>query len=61
MCSWRPISIYARQYAGDDGSDASYATAMNVLSLEVYYRYFTPLLDVSKAPSRGSGGGGRGR
>lgn len=45
--SWRPISIYARDYAEDDSSDASYSTAMNVLSLEVYYRYFTPLLDVN--------------
>lgn len=52
--SWRPISIYARQYAGDDGRDASYSTAMNVLSLEVYYRYFTPLLDVSKIPPAAS-------
>ena len=59
--SWRPISIYARQYAGDDGRDASYSTAMNVLSLEVYYRYFTPLLDVSKIPAVSGAGGGRGR
>jgi hypothetical protein len=43
--SWVPISIYAR-YAGDDDEDRSYTTAMNVLSLEVYYRYFTPLLRV---------------
>ncbi|RMH05535.1 MAG: hypothetical protein D6702_00085, partial [Planctomycetota bacterium] len=43
--SWRPISLYAR-YAGDDDHDRSYTTAMCVLSLEVYYRYFTPLLQV---------------
>jgi hypothetical protein len=42
--SWRPISIYAR-YAGDDEGDRSYTTAMCVLTLEVYYRYFTPLLE----------------
>ncbi|HPF12761.1 MAG TPA: hypothetical protein PLJ12_00735 [Planctomycetota bacterium] len=41
--SWQPISIYA-QYAGDSDLDKSYTTAMCVLSLEVYYRYFTPLL-----------------
>jgi len=43
--SWRPISLYAR-YAGDDNRDRSYTTAMCVLSLEIYYRYFTPLLQV---------------
>ncbi len=43
--SWRPISLYAR-YAGDDEDDRSYTTAMCVLSLEIYYRYFTPLLAV---------------
>jgi len=43
--SWRPISVYA-EYAGDDDRDRSYTTAMCVLSLEVYYRYFTPLLEV---------------
>ena len=43
--SWKPISIYAR-YAGDDWRDKSYTTAINVLTLEVYYRYFTPLLTV---------------
>ena len=41
--SWQPISVYAR-YAGDDNRDRSYTTAMCVLTLEVYYRYFTPLL-----------------
>lgn len=51
--SWTPISTYARDHAGDDRRDASYTTAMAVLSLEVYYRYFTPLLDV------GLGGGSR--
>ena len=44
--SWEPISIYASAYAGDDRQDKSYATAMCVLTLEVYYRYFTPLLEV---------------
>jgi WD40 repeat protein len=43
--SWRPIDLYAR-YAGDDRNDRSYTTAMCVLALEVYYRYFTPLLKV---------------
>ena len=41
--SWSPISIYA-EYAADTDSDRSYTTALCVLSLEVYYRYFTPLL-----------------
>ena len=43
--SWQPISIYAR-YAGDDDEDRSYTTALCVLTLEIYYRYFTPLLSV---------------
>ncbi|GEM_PF-1108237 len=43
--SWRPISVYA-EYAADSNSDRSYTTAMCVLTLEVYYRYFTPLLKV---------------
>jgi len=43
--SWEPISLYA-DYAGDSRSDRSYTTAMCVLTLEVYYRYFTPLLKV---------------
>ena len=33
-------------FAGDDDSDRAYSTAMCVLTLEVYYRYFTPLLEV---------------
>jgi hypothetical protein len=41
--SWRPISYYA-EYAKDTDRDRSYTTAMCVLMLEVYYRYFTPLL-----------------
>ncbi|MEQ8762427.1 MAG: hypothetical protein RL885_00770 [Planctomycetota bacterium] len=41
--SWRPISQYAN-YANDNEDDKSYTTAMCVLMLEVYYRYFTPLL-----------------
>jgi hypothetical protein len=32
------------QYAGDTNENRSYTTAMCVLSLEIYYRYFTPLL-----------------
>ncbi|MEO6598141.1 MAG: prenyltransferase/squalene oxidase repeat-containing protein, partial [Planctomycetota bacterium] len=41
--SFPPIDVYARE-AGDNRRDRSYTTAMCVLSLEVYYRYFTPLL-----------------
>jgi hypothetical protein len=43
--AWGPLSSYA-DYAGDDERDAAYSTAMAVLCLEVYYRYFTPLLAV---------------
>jgi len=43
--SWKPISIYA-EYAQDTDRDRVYTTAMCVLTLEVYYRYFTPLLKV---------------
>jgi hypothetical protein len=42
--SWSPISKYA-EYADDHRSDRSYTTALCVLMLEVYYRYFTPLLE----------------
>jgi len=41
--SFPPIDVYSQE-AGDDDRDRSYTTAMCVLSLEVYYRYFTPLL-----------------
>ncbi len=41
--SFPPIDVYARE-AGDSRTDRSYTTAMCVLSLEIYYRYFTPLL-----------------
>jgi hypothetical protein len=41
--SFPPIDTYARE-AGDNRRDRSYTTAMCVLCLEVYYRYFTPLL-----------------
>ncbi len=41
--SWKPIDVYA-EYAGDSNRDRAYTTAMCILSLEVYYRYFTPLL-----------------
>jgi hypothetical protein len=43
--SWKPISVYA-EYAQDTDRDRVYTTAMCVLTLEVYYRYFTPLLKV---------------
>ncbi|MEM7308201.1 MAG: hypothetical protein AAF682_16090 [Planctomycetota bacterium] len=43
--SWEAISIYS-EYAGDDDEDRAYSTAMCVLTLEIYYRYFTPLLEV---------------
>lgn len=43
--SWVPIDPYAR-YARDRNSDRSYTTAMCVLSLEIYYRYYLPLLKV---------------
>ena len=41
--SFPPIDVYAEE-AGDTEQDRSYTTAMCVLCLEVYYRYFTPLL-----------------
>lgn len=41
--SFKPIGAYSA-YAGESPRDRSYTTAMCVLSLEVYYRYFTPLL-----------------
>ena len=41
--SFAPVDIYA-EYAGDTTKDRAYTTAMCVLCLEVYYRYFTPLL-----------------
>ncbi|MCC6671499.1 MAG: hypothetical protein IT458_10590 [Planctomycetes bacterium] len=41
--SFRPIDVYA-EIAGDQEDDRGYTTAMVVLTLEVYYRYFTPLL-----------------
>jgi len=43
--SWKPIDPYAR-YAQDSESDKSYTSALCVLSLEVYYRYYLPLLKV---------------
>ncbi|MBI5361625.1 MAG: terpene cyclase/mutase family protein, partial [Planctomycetes bacterium] len=43
--SWSPIDPYAR-YARDDARDKSYTTALCVLSLEIYYRYYLPLLKV---------------
>jgi hypothetical protein len=42
--SWDCIDEYARNFALDDPNDKSYTTSMCVLMLEVYYRYFTPLL-----------------
>ncbi len=41
---WEAIDLYATDYALDDRNDRSYTTSMCVLMLEVYYRYFTPLL-----------------
>lgn len=41
--SWRPISPYD-EYADDTDNDRCYTTSLAVLMLEVYYRYFTPLL-----------------
>ncbi|HLQ38077.1 MAG TPA: prenyltransferase/squalene oxidase repeat-containing protein, partial [Planctomycetota bacterium] len=41
--SFPPIDEYAKT-AGDNRANRAYTTAMCVLSLEVYYRYFTPLL-----------------
>ncbi len=43
--SWAPIDNYC-EYARDGEGDRSYSTAMCVLSLEVYYRYYLPLLKV---------------
>lgn len=43
--SWKPIDNYSER-AGDSDSSRCFTTAMNVLTLEVYYRYFTPLLKV---------------
>ena len=43
--SWRPLDVYSK-YAGDEDEERTYSTAMCVLSLEVYYRYFSPLLKV---------------
>jgi hypothetical protein len=42
--SWAPVDLYARRYALDDEDEKTYMTTMCVLMLEVYYRYFTPLL-----------------
>jgi hypothetical protein len=36
--------VYA-DYAGDSDEESIYTTSMCVLTLEVYYRYFTPLLE----------------
>lgn len=41
--SWEPISVYS-EYAGDSRNYRAYTTALNVLMLEVYYRYLTPFL-----------------
>lgn len=44
--SWPIIDTYAADIARDTDRDRCYTTAMNVLTLEVYYRYFTPLLKI---------------
>ncbi len=41
--SWQPIDAYSK-YAHDSAADKSYTTALCVLSLEIYYRYYLPLL-----------------
>ncbi|MCC6784632.1 MAG: PD40 domain-containing protein [Planctomycetes bacterium] len=41
--SFTPIGAYS-EYAGDRKEHAAFTTALAVLSLEVYYRYVTPLL-----------------
>ena len=38
------VRFYARTFAGDDQENRSYSTALCVLTLDIYYRYFTPLL-----------------
>mgnify|MGYP000865335455 CR=1 FL=1 len=43
--AWEPIDPYAK-YARDGADDKSFTTALCVLSLEVYYRYYLPLLRV---------------
>lgn len=50
--SWEPICTYALDYAGDSRERSVYTTALAVLSLEVYYRYFTPLLRVEPGDRR---------
>ena len=49
--SWGPISVYAN-YAQDTDDDRSYTTALNVLMLEVYYRYLTPFLEASEGAKK---------
>jgi hypothetical protein len=55
--AFEPLSSYATEYAMDDPRDAAYSTAMAVLCLEVYYRYFTPLLTVAPRVPRDDGAG----
>ncbi|HUR27154.1 MAG TPA: hypothetical protein VM509_03140, partial [Planctomycetota bacterium] len=43
--SWQPLDVYSR-YARDGAEDKSYTTSLCILSLEVYYRYYLPLLKV---------------
>lgn len=50
--SWVPISVYAN-YARDTDDDACYTTALNVLMLEVYYRYLTPFQENVEGGARG--------
>ncbi len=52
--SWRPISQYL-SYAGESNGDRSYTTALSVLMLEVYYRYFTPLTEQHQSNQAGEG------
>ena len=43
------VIVKSSNYAQDTDRDRSYTTALNVLMLEVYYRYLTPFLEASKA------------
>lgn len=47
--SWKPVDYYA-EFSGDTDQERLYTTAFAVLTLEVYYRYVTPLLMQAAAP-----------
>ncbi|MFN0058593.1 MAG: prenyltransferase/squalene oxidase repeat-containing protein, partial [Planctomycetota bacterium] len=46
--SWEPICVYS-QYAGDTDDYRVYTTSLNVLMLEIYYRYLTPFIEKTKS------------